>query len=238
MKLEFKIFMESDVITRLAIFDFDLTIAKAPEKPQKHEKQHGWNGKDWWGSAESLTPPFYNMEVNEEIVGEMRKAKADPNTHTILLTGRRGVIAQEVRNVMRHHGLYGKRMIPDSNKQSQQQHRGLEHEAESRLDAHEEYYTGDFRTEPDYPKFGKKNKPAGDTLSHKIYVIRRVIDQLPSLTTVEMWDDRKEHFPHWMVLAKDILRTRPIQKFFIHQVYNNASGHYVQTVPAHNVKAY
>tara|TARA_Y100000034_G_scaffold130080_1_gene187696 strand:+ start:3720 stop:4442 length:723 start_codon:yes stop_codon:yes gene_type:complete len=240
MELNFKHFLESaNVVTRLAIFDFDLTIAKAPEKPQKGDNRHGWNGKDWWGSKESLTPPFYDMEVNEEIVEEMRKAKADPNTHVILLTGRRGIVSPTVRNVLRHHGLYGRRMIPKSNDKARSHYRGHEHDHDNHGDAHEEYYSGDFRTEPDYPKFGKKNKPAGDTLSHKVYIIRRMVDRLPTVTTVEMWDDRKDHFPHWMKLGKDLLRTKPIEKFFIHQVYNTASGtHYVQTVPAHNVKIY
>jgi hypothetical protein len=230
MELSFRQFLENTVKSKLAIFDFDGTLARVPERPQPHEPKHGWKGKDWWGSKESLAPPFYHYEMNDSVMEAFKKAKTDPNTHTILLTGRRGVIADGVRDVLQIHGLHGKRMIPKSNQSDLQKHRGKEHELEDHPHAHEEYFTGDFRTEEDYPRSGKKNKPDGSTMAHKKYVIEKLAG--PHVEEIDMWDDRDDHISQWQSLGHRMLKNRPnLRRFTIHRVFNTESGHYVVDIP-------
>ncbi len=111
MNLSFRLWLESaHMKNRLVVFDFDGTLANVPERPAK------WGGKDWWGHPDSLSDEHYDGGVNHEVVEAMRTAKADPDAHVILLTGRRGIISPSVRKVLRANSLYGKRIIPDSNK--------------------------------------------------------------------------------------------------------------------------
>lgn len=207
----------------LAVFDFDGTIANVPERPQDHEPKHGWNGKDWWGSEHSLSAPHYDGGVNEEVIEAFRAAKADPNTHAIVLTGRRGVIAHGVRNVLRNQGLYGKRIIPQSNKKAYQKFRssldsGKDeiHPLEDHEHGHHEYFSGDFGTEKDYPKT-RKGKPDGSTIAFKLYVLGKMVHE--GTQKIDFWDDREDHIAHITKFGTEALRRfQNLQEVWLHRV--------------------
>lgn len=173
-----------------------------PERPQS------WDGKDWWGHPDSLSHPHYDGGINEEVVAAFRKDNLDPNTDVILLTGRRGVIAHKVREVMRSQGLYGRRVIPDSNKTAVEKYqsaiqKGMDMIHPDEHGGHEEYYSGDHSTEEDYPK-GPKGKPDGNTGVFKDYMVRRKVG--PNTEYVEFWDDREDHVALWCKLGVDLLK--------------------------------
>ena len=98
---------QSENNTVLAVFDFDGTVANVPEKPSPDDDKHHWDGKDWWGSSASLESPFYDGWVNDEVVSAFKKANSNPETHAILLTGRRSVVAPWVKKVLDNIGLGG-----------------------------------------------------------------------------------------------------------------------------------
>ena len=225
---EWLIIEAQDMKTQLAVFDFDGTIANVPEKPKD---KIGWSGKDWWGNEASLSHPFYGGDVNKEVVDAFKEAKSDPSTHAIMLTGRRGVIAHGVRKVLRSHGLYGRRIIPDSNRKEHGKFGNLVanqkdvfHPDEMEDDGHEEYYSGDHRTEHDYPKNpdSKKGRPDGSTMSHKIYIVKKLMHN--GFQKVDFWDDRQDHIPHFVQLGQKLLDEWPnLKEVWIHQVFPPAS---------------
>jgi hypothetical protein len=223
MKLNFRNWLEETMsgYNRLCVYDFDGTLANVPEKPSD------WAGKDWWGHSDSLSEPHYDGGVNHEVVNAMKRDNADPHSRVILLTGRRGVIAHSVRNVLRNQGLYGKRAIPDSNKNVQQRFQGnveaghdVIHPDEHK--GHEEFYSGDHSTEDDYPKT-QKGKADGSTLAHKIYRVNK--EMTPDVEVLEFWDDRADHIPHFIELGLQLLKQYGVdhggklQKVIMHRVY-------------------
>lgn len=201
----------------LAVFDFDGTIANVPERPQD------WEGKDWWGNRASLTPPeeggFYDGSVNPEVVEAFHKAKADPQTQTIVLTGRRGIIAPHVRNVLRNNNLFGKRMF--GSKEDMDKYGKDQHPKENDPEAHEEYFVGDFNNHPDFPKLqGKKGLvPDGSTFAHKKFVIEKKVAENGGYDSVEIWDDRKDHIDLFKSVGKELMKRGQVKSFTIHQVY-------------------
>jgi len=223
MELKFRNWLEETMpaYTHLSVFDFDGTLANVPEKPS------GWEGRDWWGHQDSLSSPHYEGEVNQEVVEAMKRNNADPHTKVILLTGRRGVIAHGVRGILRNQGLYGKRMIPDSNKNTLQRFKGAVEAGHDEIHpdehkGHEEFYSGDHVTEPDYPTT-HKGKPDGSTLVHKIYRVNKEMN--PSIESLEFWEDRADHIPYFIKLGLDLLKQYGaeaggrLQKVVIHRVY-------------------
>jgi hypothetical protein len=203
--LQFKIWLESTAVKkkRLVVYDFDGTVANVPERPSK------WEGKDWWGHEDSLSEPHYDGGVNDEVVDSFMKDRADPDTDAILLTGRRGVIAHGVRKVLKNYGLYGKRVIPDSNKMVQQKYQsviaaGKDEEHPEEEAGHREYYSGDHSTEEDYPKT-EKGKPDGTTIAFKLYIIEKKM-MYPEREVLEFWDDRADHIPHICKCGLDMLK--------------------------------
>lgn len=219
---------QSSKKTVLSVFDFDGTIANVPEKPNPDDEKHHWDGKDWWGSSASLEPPFYDGWVNDEVVNAFKKAKSDPETHAILLTGRRGVNSHAVRNVLRNQDLHGRRVIPDSNQKEKNKHKDLIDQKKDiphkmNHGSHDEYFSGDHRTEPDYPidPNSKKGKPAGDTMSHKTYVVKNLMHD--GIREVHFWDDRDDHVANWVKLAKELKEKYSNLKIVLHKVNPPAS---------------
>jgi len=218
----------------LAVFDFDGTVVHSPTKPQPHEDNRDWNGKDWWGSPHSLLSPehggFYNGGYNVEVVDAFKKAKADPSTYAILLTGRRGVVAPHVRNVLRGLGLYGKRNIhPDNHAELSHSQQvvdsGLDqkHPEEDHPHAHDEFYTGDHTKASGYPtRYSKKRKmdvPDDGTFSHKSHVLESLIAKNGGYEKVDLWDDRADHLDMFKKLAQNYVKNNVVKEFIIHQVF-------------------
>jgi len=226
-------FNRNKMKNRLVVFDFDGTIADVPERPTN------WKGTDWWGHADSLTPPEYNGTINQEVVDAFHKDKSDPRTHIILLTGRRGIIAHKVRHVLRSQNLFGKRIIPDSNKDAQAKHQSMVDAGHDEFhphekSGHEQYFSGDHVTEPDFPKTAK-GKSDGSTVAHKIYVINKVMN--PNIEIVEFWDDRADHAPHFIKLGLDLLNKYgednggKLRSVMFHRVFKTPGGVQIQHIP-------
>ncbi|RDJ35668.1 MAG: hypothetical protein DWQ19_12685 [Crenarchaeota archaeon] len=220
--LSFKNWFEETMgnkVTRISVYDFDGTIANVPERPSK------WFGKDWWGHEDSLSDPHYDGGVNKEVVDAMRQDQYDPDTRVILLTGRRGVIAHKVRDVLRNQGLYGRRVIPDSNKEAMKRfksHLSGGSDIDHPEVGHEQHFSGDHSTEEDYPKT-RKGKPDGSTLAHKMYVINKAMN--PDIRILEFWEDRADHIPHFIKLGLDLLHKFGIEnggrleRVILHRVF-------------------
>jgi len=203
---------ENNAKTKLAIFDFDKTLAHTPEPPQ------GWKSPpvgpknkkyDWWSHPNSLQNPVYDGELNPKIVAEFKKAKSDPNTHAALVTGRVGMrVAPIIRGHLQGQDLYGKRMIgPAHNKAiNRQQQDDPLHPHEDHHDSHEEYYKNDYQKEPDYPKNHKGN-PSSDTLDHKRYITSRLMHD--GIQEIDFWDDRDNHRQHFLEMFEKYFNQWP-----------------------------
>jgi hypothetical protein len=210
-------------VSKLAIFDFDSTLARTMHKPQ------GWKGtdytapdgrvrkgkeSDWWSHPESLADDF---AFNERIVAEFQKARSDPNTRAVMLTGRSGMrTAHIIRGKLRAQGLHGKRMISPHHSKALKRHQEWPHGDEHPDDSHEEFYSGDWNKAPDYPKSAKGN-PMGDTFSHKSYVVKQLVDE--NITEIDFWDDREDHLPGFIALFQELLVQMPnLQRVTVHHV--------------------
>lgn len=90
--------------TRLAVFDFDGTLFRSPQKPV------WWPWQGYWGRPESLAPPYVPDAPDaswwaEEVVGAAREALADPDAHVIVLTGRPEKFTSRVTALLLSAGL-------------------------------------------------------------------------------------------------------------------------------------
>lgn len=216
--------LTESVKTRLAIFDYDKTLANTPERPE------GWVGtpvrgkkqKDWWTHPDSLSRPMYGGQLNGPIVREFEAAKSDPNTHTVLITGRNGIrMAPMVRGHLRQAGLYGKRIIAPSYAKAHRRaaEEDTTHPHEQHDTAHEEYYSGDFRTEPDFPKT-ESGKPSSDTLDHKRYIVGRLMND--GIQRIDFWDDREAHLqPFLQMFEKMFGNWKNLKEVFLHHVQDD-----------------
>ena len=84
---------------KLAVFDFDGTLFKSPERPKGHRG-------NWWASKDSLDYPnipkkpddeFWNMDV----VSAARENISEPKTYCIMLTGRlREIFSDRVEQLL------------------------------------------------------------------------------------------------------------------------------------------
>jgi hypothetical protein len=202
--------------TKLAIFDFDGTLANTPMKPQTKKEMDamGWNGKDWWGSTASLPD---GITFNEEVVEAFLIAKKDPQTCAVLITGRRGITADRVREMLLGQGLVGRRQVAPSNKialSKVKKHPGEDEHPH----LHDEFYCGDFSTESDYPKT-TNGKADGSTIAHKKYVIEQKLMN-DNIQQIDFWDDRSDHIPHFIKLGMELQRRWPnLKQVTMHRVY-------------------
>jgi 8-oxo-dGTP diphosphatase len=90
---------------RVSIFDFDGTLFKSPQRPS------WWKDAKWWHSPASLNPPCVPERPdaswwNKPLVGIAKKRISDPDTHTVLLTGRwSSIFTPRVRKLLGQVGL-------------------------------------------------------------------------------------------------------------------------------------
>ena len=210
-------------VHKLAIFDFDSTLANTPIKPDdwKGQPYVAPDGKerdedDWWAHPDSLGN---NYQLNPLILAEFQKARSDPNTRTALLTGRIGMrTAHMIRGRLRQSGLYGRRMIAPGYSKALERAKKWPHGDDHPEDAHEEYYKGDWAKAPNYPK-SLRGGPAGDTFTHKQYVVEMLATD--NITEIDFWDDRKEHLQGFVELFQKLLSEKPnLQRVNIHHVEN------------------
>lgn len=215
---------------KLAIFDFDRTLANTPNKPSSQEERDkmGWNGKDWWGSKASLSD---GITFNDEIVKAFQEAKKDPDTYAVFMTGRRGILADRVRELLREKGLIGRRMISSTNEKVLAKAKPHSSEQNDPY-LHDEFYSGDWNTEPDYPR--TKGKVNDSTIAHKRYIIEKKLMN-DNIQELHIWDDRSEHIPIFAKICRALLQEYPnLKKAIIHRVYppeGSNSQAWVQHIP-------
>lgn len=188
----------------LKIFDFDDTLFFSPNREKGSEIWQNHMGipyphKGWWGRKETLDPPIVshpppNEMLNDKIAYEFMKAKEDPNTYVVMMTGRHAGMANQVNRILSHFGLH----------------------------ADEEFYQGDKKltNHPNYPKKGGGSEH-GNTISYKKHVIS---DRLvhPNLETIEIWEDREEHVQEFVNLGKSLKEHYPsLKKYVVHDVKKN-----------------
>lgn len=95
-------------IKRIAVFDFDGTLANTPSKPSN------WHG-GWWGRKESMLPPHLpavNRIAQEmpdflcpKVLNEYKKAVEDPHTLCVMMTGRHGGLKWLVMQLLDAFGI-------------------------------------------------------------------------------------------------------------------------------------
>jgi hypothetical protein len=87
--------------TKLYMFDFDDTLFRSPQEPERY------NGSYWWNSAKSLEDTNENMWI-EKTVNKARLASEDKSILSIMCTARqdRPEIVFSVNSLLRDKGLY------------------------------------------------------------------------------------------------------------------------------------
>lgn len=104
-----KILMEK---RKLSVFDFDGTLVEtpigSPENKQKWANYYGkpWPYLGWWGRNESLDTDVWDMPVVKEVFNDYQKEVNDPNTVTVLLTGRIQKQDNLVKQIVNDRGYY------------------------------------------------------------------------------------------------------------------------------------
>lgn len=161
--------MDKRVITKLAVFDFDGTLVDTPLPVMVQKGKHNvatspeweektgkpWPHVGWWGRKESLDMDVFDMPTISSVISDYKREVSDPNTLTIMLTGRLKKLGSEVKAVLDAKGLSFDMYL---------------------------YNNG------------------GETSKNKIKQMNKILDEYPSITTVEMWDDRTGHistFQSW-----------------------------------------
>lgn len=207
---------------KLDVFDFDGTLFRSPEDTEQNRKKYllatgiPWvidkeasrelskrlgqfvpMRRGWWGKGETLEPPLVPNPAPPEwfitsSVEALHKSKADPDTLTLIMTGR-------------HAGIKGKVLrILDDGKLVK-----IEKKASKNKDVFYEQADPDvtciFMGE-NGPK-PKGTKP-GETLPWKVWILEQYMELYPEIETVEFWEDRDEHVESFKelhgLLAKEV----------------------------------
>lgn len=100
-------------IKKIAIYDFDKTLAltpeNTPENRQMWEKHYGrpWphRGNGWWAKDESLDLNVFNVPLNERVRDAAIFDICAMDTHAVLLTGRIAKFSSSVKEICRRGGL-------------------------------------------------------------------------------------------------------------------------------------
>jgi len=96
--------VEQGSTKRIAIFDFDGTLFRSPEKP------NWWPFQGFWGRLETLSEPYVpeNPPADwyvADVVSEAIAASSDPQTYSCLLTGRIPKFQGRVRQILDNVGV-------------------------------------------------------------------------------------------------------------------------------------
>jgi len=130
MNINFKEFMETvgADYTRLVIVDFDDTLVYTPT-PEKgmpeYEKttgkpwkipdketavQHGFDPKfrriGWYGREETLKFDRTSEKLNQDVANTLKLLQSNPQTHTVIMTGRHAALGNTVKDIVSHYGVH------------------------------------------------------------------------------------------------------------------------------------
>jgi hydroxymethylpyrimidine pyrophosphatase-like HAD family hydrolase len=95
---------------KLVCFDFDGTMIHTPTpeigKPE-WEKATGlsWQGRGWWGNAESLNLNVFHPPVNQWVYNHFLKETSNPDAYVFLATGRLSKLEKQVLDVLKLHDI-------------------------------------------------------------------------------------------------------------------------------------
>ena len=95
---------------RLAIFDFDGTLIDSPEKEVGKETWKEKTGQEyphigWWGRRESLDTDVFDIKPFPNVLAQLEKEKATPDTSVVILTSRMEKLRPEIQNILNMHGI-------------------------------------------------------------------------------------------------------------------------------------
>lgn len=90
---------------RLAVFDFDGTLFKSPEKETGKKIWKEKTGKDyphvgWWGRKESLDTDVFDIKPFPNVLAQLNKEKATPDTQVVILTSRMEKLRSEIEKIL------------------------------------------------------------------------------------------------------------------------------------------
>lgn len=98
-------------ITKISFFDFDGTLINSPtplsggEKIYKEKTGKNWPHIGWFSKSESLDMDVFDIPVIPSVVADYRTESKNPNTVTVMMTGRLKKLANEVKTILFAHGL-------------------------------------------------------------------------------------------------------------------------------------
>ena len=97
-------------ITKVAIFDFDGTLISTPLKEEgmaifQEKTGNKWPHRGWWGQADSLDTTIFEMPLIASVKADYDALKDDEGTYKVLLTGRRDIMGDKVKEILDSHGL-------------------------------------------------------------------------------------------------------------------------------------
>ena len=128
--LNFRKFIEAAPagIKRIVIIDFDDTLVYTPTPEEgipEYEKttgkpwvikdketaiQHGFDPKfrrtGWWGRPETLKFDRTPDKLNQNVANALKSFHDDPQTHTVIMTGRHAAIGNSVKDILSHYGVH------------------------------------------------------------------------------------------------------------------------------------
>lgn len=95
---------------RLAVFDFDGTLMNSPEKEigiSQWEKVKGqpYPYKGWWGRRESLDTDVFDIKPFSQVLSQLEKERATPDTQVIILTSRMEKLRPEVEKILNMNNI-------------------------------------------------------------------------------------------------------------------------------------
>jgi hypothetical protein len=98
------------IITKLTIWDFDGTLVDTPlpeegKKIYKQKTGNEWPHAGWWGRADSLDMSIFDMPVIKSVIADYHKEKSNPDTMTVMLTGRMVKLGDLVRKILADKNL-------------------------------------------------------------------------------------------------------------------------------------
>jgi hypothetical protein len=99
------------MVKKLAFYDLDGCLINSPTPDEgkiiwKEKTGEDWPHKGWWYEPDSLNTDVFDIKTYPNIVNQLQKDNADPETYTLLLTGRLENMSEQIREILNTHGLH------------------------------------------------------------------------------------------------------------------------------------
>ncbi|KAJ1914242.1 hypothetical protein H4219_004880 [Mycoemilia scoparia] len=181
-----------DIKTRLTVFDFDNTLFKSP-MPNSNLWDSGLRGKlkstdlGWFHDQRTLCPPYLDDSTNHWILHVLKRARQEisrSDTMTVLLTGRTyDTYDKRIRELLKSQNLnFDMIILKEVHKVpfSSNFTYGDDYDSSpsGNLDAYKEGYINPLTTK------------LPNTFLYKMQVLEDILDCVPTLEDIYMWDDR------------------------------------------------